>query len=72
MKLNELAVTLTAVLDQLTKAKAEILGKISDLEAALVNVELPEDAQVALAALVVKAQALDDVVPDVEPIEPEV
>ena len=66
MKLSELSGLLAEVLDQLAKAKAEILDKIESLEAALSDVELPQDAQDALAALMAKAQALDDVVPDDE------
>jgi hypothetical protein len=66
MKLSELSGLLNDVLAQLAKAKAEILDKIESLETALADVELPQDAQDALAALVAKAQALDDVVPDPE------
>ena len=70
MKLSELSGLLTDVLAQLAKAKAEILDKIESLETALSDVELPQDAQDALAALAAKAQALDDIVPDTEaPVE---
>jgi hypothetical protein len=72
MKLSELSGLLTEVLAQLAKAKAEILDKIEALETALGDVELPQDAQDALAALMAKAQALDDIVPDAEaPVDPE-
>jgi hypothetical protein len=70
MKLSELSGLLNDVLAQLAKAKAEILDKIESLETALSDVELPQDAQDALAALMAKAQALDDVVPDA-PVDPE-
>jgi ACT domain-containing protein len=70
MKLSELSGLLNDVLAQLAKAKAEILDKIESLETALSDVDLPEDAVAALAALSAKAQALDDVVPDAEaPVE---
>jgi ACT domain-containing protein len=68
MKLSELSGLLNDVLAQLAKAKLEILDKIESLETALSDVDLPEDAVVALAALVEKTQALDDVVPDA-PVE---
>jgi hypothetical protein len=72
MKLSELSGLLIDVLAQLAKAKAEILDKIENLETALGDVELPQDAQDALAALMAKAQALDDIVPDAEaPVEPD-
>jgi ACT domain-containing protein len=70
MKLSELSGLLNDVLAQLAKAKLEILDKIESLETALSDVDLPEDAVAALAALSAKAQALDDVVPDAEaPVE---
>ena len=70
MKLSELSGLLNDVLAQLAKAKLEILDKIETLETALSDVDLPEDAVAALAALVEKTQALDDVVPDAEsPVE---
>ena len=69
MKLSELSGLLNDVLSQLAKAKAEILDKIAGLEAALADVDLPEDAVTALAALSAKAQSLDDIVPDAEPEE---
>ena len=40
------------------------------LSEALLNVELPPDAQIALDALVAKARELDDIVPDaIEPVD---
>jgi hypothetical protein len=64
VKLAELSVALTAVRDDLAKAKAEIVGKIGALEAALADVEVPAEASAALADVVAAAKALDDVVPD--------
>ena len=70
MKVSELVTAVTDVSAQLTKAQDEILGKIAALEAALVNVELPEEAVVAFDALRAQTQALDDIVPDaiVDPV----
>ena len=70
MKISELVTAVTEVSSQLTKAQGEILGKIAALEAALVNVELPEEAVVAFDALRAQTQALDDIVPDeiVDPV----
>lgn len=71
MKLNELGPTLATAVDTLIKAK----GEIETLVATLSNVEIPQDAQDALAALSAVAQGLDDIVPDgapePEPEEPE-
>ena len=69
MKLSELSGLLTDVLAQLAKAKAEIIERIETLETALSDVNLPPDAVSSLAALMAKAQALDDIVPD--PVDPE-
>ena len=70
MKITELSTALVSLSDQLGKAQGEILGKIAALEAALVNVELPEEAVVAFDALRAQTQALDDIVPDeiVDPV----
>lgn len=65
-KLDELVGIITVIVDQLAKAKQEILQRIADLEAALTNVEIPADAQLALDALREQAQNLDDVVPDMD------
>lgn len=52
---------IAAVVEQLGRAKDEILTRIADLEAAAAS---GEDLSESLAALSVAAQALDDVVPD--------
>lgn len=70
-KLNELAVKLTAVNDRLLKAHQEIIDRIAELSEALGNVDLPEEAETALAALETAAQALDDLNPDAPPADPE-
>lgn len=58
---------IAGVVEQLGKAKAEILGRIAVLEAAAAA---GEDLSGPLAELVAVAQQLDDVVPDVaEPVE---
>ena len=67
MKVSELAVAVSQVSAQLTKAQSEILSKIDALETALIDVELPDEAVAALDGLKVGAQALDDIVPDVAP-----
>jgi len=64
MKLSELLDALSALDDQIDKAQAEILAKIAALEAALVNVEIPADAQAKIDELKAAAQSLDDIVPD--------
>jgi uncharacterized coiled-coil DUF342 family protein len=69
MNINQLAETLVAIKAQLTKAKEEIVNKITSLEEALENVTLSPEAEAALASLNDAAQALDDIVPDEEPVE---
>ena len=69
MKLSELTPVLTALASELDKAKAEIVGKIAELESALSDVDVPADAQAAIDALKAKAQSLDDIVPDA-PVPP--
>jgi DNA repair exonuclease SbcCD ATPase subunit len=64
MKLSELAVVLTTMAGQITKAKDEIVAKIAELQAALADVDLPAEAQAKLDELTTLAQALDDIVPD--------
>lgn len=64
---QEALAAIQAVGTQLTKAKDEIIKKISDLEAALSNANLSPEAEAALADLKTQAQALDDVVADVPP-----
>jgi len=65
---NEVAATLVTISNELAKARGEILAKIDALTASLANVELPAEAETALAQLAAQAQALDDIVPDVEPV----
>ena len=66
-KLSELKALLAAIDEKLDKARIEITTKIDELQNALVDVEIPADAQAALDELATAAQALDDVVPDVAP-----
>ena len=70
MKISELTAAVTEVSTQLAKAQGEILERITSLEDALLNVELPEEATAALTALREQTQALDDIVPDaiVDPV----
>lgn len=68
---NELADKLTAVNNQLNKAKEEIVSQVQALQDALQNVELPVAAQEALAALESTAQMLDDLNEDTPVEEPE-
>ena len=65
MKVSEIANAVTSVSTQLTKVQAEVLTRLNDLENALIDVELPEDAVTAINGLRTQAQALDDIVPDV-------
>ena len=62
---QEALAAIQAVGTQLQKASDEIMKKISDLEAALSNANLSPEAEAALSDLKNKAQALDDIVPDV-------
>ena len=55
------AEAIAAVVEQLGKAKGEILGRITELEAAAAA---GEDLSGPLADLAAAAQGLDDVVPD--------
>ena len=72
MKLNELAAQLNGLATQLDKATVEILTKIGELETALVDTEIPDEAAVMIEELKARAKALDDIVPDVVPEEPPV
>lgn len=63
-KINELAGIVTDINTQLIKVRDEILAKIAELESALLNVEIPADAQTALDELQVAVRVLDDIVPD--------
>lgn len=69
MKLSELTSAIAGVSAQLTKVQNEVLTRLNDLENALIDVEIPEEAATAIEALRTQAQALDDIVPDVV-IEP--
>lgn len=60
------AESIAAVVEQLGRAKAEIVDRIGVLEAAAAA---GEDLSAPLADLVSAAQALDDVVPDDGPVE---
>lgn len=60
-KLSELAGLLTAVKDQATRSRDEILKKILDLETTLGDVELPAEATAALEALKAEVQSIDDI-----------
>lgn len=62
--MSELAADLATVTAQVDKARAEIISKIADLEAALADVVTTPEVDAALAALKVAVQATDDVVPD--------
>lgn len=64
MKLSELLDALIGLQDQIDKAKTEIITKITELETALADVDLPAEAQTKMSELVALAQALDDIVPD--------
>ena len=64
-KLSELATVLAGIDAKLGKAQAEIVAQIAALQASLVDVEIPTDAQAILDAIVAKAQSLDDIVADV-------
>ena len=67
MKVSELTVAVAGLSAQLTKAQTEILTKIENLEIALTDVELPEEAVASLESLRTTVQSLDDIVPDVIP-----
>lgn len=62
MNQEELAAQLAALKEQNEKAKTEITGKISELEAAPGQTSPEVDA--ALAALKASVQGTDDIVPD--------
>lgn len=62
---TELAQGLEALQAQTDKARAEVLGKIADLEAALGNADsVSPEVQAAFDALKGSVQAVDDIVPD--------
>lgn len=64
MKLSDVLVAVQGVSDQLAKAQGEIVAKISALEAALQDIEVPAEVQAAIDSLKASAQGLDDIVPD--------
>jgi len=72
MKLHELSAAITEVSAQVAKVKDEALARIAALETALQDLDLPNDAVVALTTLIVAlsalrefVQALDDVTDDI-------
>lgn len=66
----ELAASITAVKDQLTKASGEINDKITALTTALDNAgAVTPEVQEAIDGLKAAAQGLDDIVPDAPPTE---
>lgn len=70
MKVSELSAAIAALSAQLARVQDEILSKIADLEAALGDADVPEEAADALTALRLTVQALDDLVPDADPDQP--
>lgn len=71
VKLTDLDEALGLVGDQLAKAKIEIvakqdelLAKIAELEVLLEDADVPDEVEAVLESLKVKAQELDDIVPD--------
>lgn len=65
MNQTQLAQALKDLGAQLTKASAEINGKIADLEAAIANGgETTQEVNDAVDALKISGKALDDIVPD--------
>ena len=63
-KLNELVGIVNEITAQVIKSKDEVVAKIAELEAALVNVELPAEATAALNALKTSVQEIDNLNPD--------
>ena len=70
MRLSELGDVLAVLGTTLDKARNEILAKITALENALADVNLPDEAAAALEDVISAARALDDVVPDPVPETP--
>jgi uncharacterized phage infection (PIP) family protein YhgE len=68
-KVSELAAALASVHSLLGEGINEVLAKIQELEDALVNASIPDEAQTALDAVKESAQALADIVPNVPPVE---
>lgn len=69
---TELAQQITQLTEQINKSKAEITGKLADLETALANAgNTTPEVDAALTALKTAVQGVDDIVPDGQPAEPE-
>lgn len=73
--MSELVAALTATSAQAAKAQAEIVDKITTLQstidalnASLSNATLTAEQSAAVDAVVVAVQALDDIVPDGDPV----
>jgi hypothetical protein len=66
-KISELSAIVAGLTAQVNKAKDEVVAKIAALEAALKDVDLPADAETALADLKAAVQAVDDINPDTTP-----
>jgi len=65
MNMQELAQGLTDLKTQTDKARAEVVQKIADLEAAIANAgNTTPEVDAAIEALKASVQATDDVVPD--------
>lgn len=61
----QLAAQLTALAEQATKAKNEVLAKFDELQVAITNAgNVTPEVETALAALATAVQATDDLVPD--------
>jgi esterase/lipase len=78
MKIAELLEAQASVKNQLNKAEAEIIAKISTLQDAiaaltdqLANLNLPDEVVQSLNDLQAASQSLDDVVADETPVEEE-
>jgi len=68
MEQSELAAKLTALTEQTEKAKAEILAKLADLDAALQAADdVTPEVQAAFDALKGSVQGVDDIVADATP-----
>ncbi len=70
-KVNELAVKLDLINTQMAKSIGEVQVQVAALQDALVNAELPAEAEVALNNLVVAVQAFDDLHQDTVIVEEE-
>jgi hypothetical protein len=68
VKLSELSGILAEITAQNDKANAEILARLDELEDALSDVDLPEEAISALESLCASVQVSDDFVLDQPPV----